>query len=145
MNEFEVIFEQAHQKAWLPIYRRFVDENLLMPGETIYSGLQRLQAENEERRKAQPYVYIGKDGKSVLARDLEDRLLKAEAELSSLKACEGTDADTRPRYSMKRMRDEIAKAKAYARAEALEAGAKEAEAQNCHAVAAAIRRLKEGA
>lgn len=52
----------------------------------ISAEIARLQAENEAGRKAQPYVYIGKDGKSVLARDLEDRLLKAEAELSSLKA-----------------------------------------------------------
>lgn len=41
----------------------------------------------------------------------------------------GPDADTRPRYSMKRMRDEIAKAKAYARAEALEEAAKVCEAE----------------
>lgn len=33
------------------------------------------------------------------------------------------DEDTRPRYSMKRMRDELAKAKAYARREAIEEAA----------------------
>lgn len=43
---------------------------------------ERLRLENEVRRKGQPYVYVGRDGKSVLARDLEDRAEATEARLA---------------------------------------------------------------
>ena len=66
---------------------------------------------------------ILKHGTLAYTANAAEGLRRLQAELSSLKACEGTDTDTRPRYSMKPMRDEIAKAKAYARAEALEEAA----------------------
>jgi hypothetical protein len=42
------------------------------------------------------------------------------------------DSDLTPRYSMKRMRDEIARAKEYARREALEEATKIADEYECH-------------
>jgi hypothetical protein len=38
--------------------------------------------ERDALQKAQTYSYIGRDGKTVLARDLEDRALDAEAKLA---------------------------------------------------------------
>lgn len=67
-----------------------VEEGKLSEGDALYSSsaLQaleeenaRLRAANEELRKNQPYVYVGKDGKAVLARNLEDRATAAEARL----------------------------------------------------------------
>lgn len=55
----------------------------------LLSTLESLQRENEELRRAQPYTYIGRDGKSVLARDLEDRAEAAEAGLTQLREAVG--------------------------------------------------------
>lgn len=49
------------------------------------STIESLQRENETLRRAQSYTYIGRDGKSVLARDLEDRAEAAEAEVERLR------------------------------------------------------------
>ncbi len=48
--------------------------------ESLLAEIERLDAVNESLRTAQTYTYVGKDGKSVLARDLEDErdLLKEQ-------------------------------------------------------------------
>jgi hypothetical protein len=46
----------------------------------------RLTAVNEALHQAQPYSYIGKNGKSILARDLEDQRDAAEAKVAALTA-----------------------------------------------------------
>lgn len=51
--------------------------------------LESLQRENETLRRAQSYTYIGRDGKSVLARDLEDRAEAAEAEVKLIREAVG--------------------------------------------------------
>jgi len=43
------------------------------------SDITALQEENERLKRQPHYIYIGKDGKSVKARDLEDRAEAAEA------------------------------------------------------------------
>ena len=43
----------------------------------------------------QHYQYIGADGKPVLARDLEDRLIAAEAELARIRAADRTSIKAR--------------------------------------------------
>ncbi|HAU76315.1 MAG TPA: hypothetical protein DCW88_12530 [Agrobacterium sp.] len=55
--------------------------------EPLYSAstLESLQRENETLRRAQSYTYIGRDGKAVLARDLEDRAEAAEAEVKLIR------------------------------------------------------------
>lgn len=56
--------------------------------EPLYSAstLESLQRENDTLRRAQSYTYIGRDGKSLLARDLEDRAEAAEAEVKRLRS-----------------------------------------------------------
>lgn len=44
-----------------------------------------LRAELADWQKSQHYTYIGRDGKPVLARDIEDRAEAAEAELARVK------------------------------------------------------------
>lgn len=51
----------------------------------LLDRIDRLQRENASLRSAQTYTYIGRDGKSVLARDLEDRAEAAEAEVKRLR------------------------------------------------------------
>lgn len=51
----------------------------------VDAEIKRLLDANEALRKAQDYVYIGRDGKSVQARDLEDRFIAALAEIEELK------------------------------------------------------------
>lgn len=52
----------------------------------LLTTLEALQRENAKLRQSQSYTYIGRDGKSVLARDLEDRAETAEAEVKRLQA-----------------------------------------------------------
>ncbi len=65
----------------------------------LAATLESLQRENETRRRAQSYTYIGRDGKAVLARDLEDRAEAAEAEVKRLRgelsfySCDGSTRD----------------------------------------------------
>ena len=52
-----------------------------------------LSAQLTALQRAQPYNYIGRDGKAVLARDLEDRVEHAEAQLTAaLAAVEQAEA-----------------------------------------------------
>lgn len=100
-------------------------------------------------------------------RQLEQRLADAESKLAEARAEALEPAhgeDNQPRYTTKRLRDEIAKARAYARMEALEEAAKVADdfsvttymhwdseleepvkrkARDGASIAAAIRSLKE--
>jgi len=49
--------------------------------------LRAIAKENDELRASQPYTYIGKDGKAVLARDLEDELEKLRSEARDALFC----------------------------------------------------------
>ena len=58
---------------------------------TLYAAqaeITRLRAENEALKDGQTYCYIGKDGKAVLARDLEDERDALRAEVATLRASE---------------------------------------------------------
>lgn len=46
----------------------------------VDAEVKRMQDRIAELEKQKSYVYIGRDGKAVLARDLEDRLIAAEAD-----------------------------------------------------------------
>jgi hypothetical protein len=52
-----------------------------------------LAAEVLEWRKGQPYLYIGVDGKPVLARDMEDELLASRAKLDAARRLAGEVRD----------------------------------------------------
>lgn len=61
----------------------------------LLDELERLSAANEALRNERSYIYIGRDGKPVQARDVEDRAERAEAALSAAKAesAERSDGD----------------------------------------------------
>ncbi len=75
----------------------------------VDAEIKRLLDANEALRKAQDYVYIGRDGKSVLARDLEDQLIAALAEIEELKHLDLGDA---ARFEMSKLQDRIAELEA---------------------------------
>lgn len=89
------------------------------------------------------------DAKMVAQADYERRILSALT-LKDDPGDEGDVEDNQPRYTTKRLRDEIAKARAYARREALEEAAKAAETAQISGslvrpgVAKAIRALIPG-
>lgn len=54
----------------------------------VLSGIEQLERELADFKASQHYRYIGVDGKPVLARELEDRAIKAERELAVMKGCQ---------------------------------------------------------
>jgi hypothetical protein len=60
-----------------------------------------LTAENARLRAGQEYRYVGRNGKTVLARDLEDRADAAEAELARLRATRADELERAYRLGVK--------------------------------------------
>lgn len=71
----------AHWNAWAVRFR---------DAQGLSKALKEAEDKLAEWQAAQHYSYIGRDGKRVLARDLEDRLEQAETQLAALQSQQST-------------------------------------------------------
>ena len=71
-----------HLVAGIPQPWRRIIEKLIAERDALSARVAELEAERDHWQASQHYTYIGKDGKPVLARDLEDRAEAAESKLA---------------------------------------------------------------
>jgi hypothetical protein len=73
-------FERDFEQSWKAQFRADVDAIPAIKDNLI----EQLERERDEALAAQPYTYIGKNMKPILARDLEDAKDAAEAKLAKV-------------------------------------------------------------